>query len=47
MSSETFKSFEDFKNYLTGSPIKNSSKEDILGKVEGIINNIKWKETTN
>lgn len=44
MSAETFQTFEQFKLYLTGSGQKSSTKEQILGKVEGMLNTMTWKQ---
>lgn len=42
MTEENFQTFEEFKRYQTAPPAERHSKEQILDKVSGIINNINW-----
>lgn len=42
MTEENFQTFEEFKKYQTSPAPKNHTKEQILDKVSGIINNINW-----
>ena len=44
MTEETFQTFEEFKKYQTAPPAERHTKEQILDKVSGIINNIKWEK---
>lgn len=44
MSKESFKSYDEFTKLLTEGPVKESSKEEVLDKVQGILTNFRWKK---